>query len=92
MKRDEKTPSLDDHKAMWAQGLRWCYVCYQWVRAEEWNRQYRCIGAIGVCRLCIQQEDARERRIAPEPVMELKRVATPPRLLSLWEDTEEDDA
>lgn len=89
MNRDE-LPDSDTQRAAWMAGLRWCSNCRTWVRAEEWHRQYRCPGTVGVCRDCIRLDDEKEKRIAPEAVVELKVEKRPPPVLSrLWAD--EDD-
>lgn len=77
-------PDLLQHQAAWKAGLRFCSNCRTWVRAEEAHRQFRCISAIHVCRACIMEEDEREKRVAPEAVIDLKPVPMPNRLLLLW--------
>lgn len=77
-------PDLDQHRAAWMAGLRFCFNCYTWVKAEEWHRQFHCVGTVGVCRACIEADDAREKRVAPEAVIDLKPVKMPPRVSSLF--------
>jgi hypothetical protein len=86
----EHLPDMAEHKAAWALGMRWCSNCHEWVRAEEWHRQYRCISAIGVCRDCVIASDEQEKRVAPDARIELKAVPIPSRIRSLF-DLDDDD-
>lgn len=90
MKR-EQMPGPGQHKEMWAVGLRWCSACQSWIRAEEAHRQFRCPGVVHVCKDCIEADDRRAKRIAPEARIELQKVAPPPRLGGLWAMLQEED-
>lgn len=84
-------PDLDQHRAAWGMGLRFCFNCHTWVRAEEWHRQFHCVGTVGVCGACIEADDAKEKRVAPEAKIELRPTKTPPVLGALWSMLEEDE-